>query len=453
MTQWRPWPRRLAGQMALLLTIALFVAQAINFGLLLDERRRTRFEQATQPAVTRIVDAIERGSAGLPPIVGRGRIRIVAASPIAPNAEHRADVEQGLRSALAEAGLKVGRIETAVRDIRPGDPRLRLMPAGRRARMVRSGGEIVIAVEQPGTGWLVLRAPWPRTDRAVIARLVAQTLILFGILLLIVLWAAARVSRPLATLAEAARRFRPGESATPLAETGPSDVRAVIAAFNALRLRVTAMLEEKDRMLGAIGHDLRTPLASLRVRIESVDDDTDRAKMADTIAEMERTLDDILSLARLGRPSEPPVETDLSALVDAVVEDFRDLGAIIGLAETPRLTIRLRPSSMRRALRNLLENAIKYGERAEVAIVAGTGTAGAAEVAILIADAGPGIPPDRLDDVFDAFTRIETSRSRATGGAGLGLALARAIVRDAGGDVTLANRPEGGLLATITLPR
>ena len=110
--------------------------------------------------------------------------------------------------------------------------------------------------------------------------------------------------------------------------------------------------------------------------------------------------------------------------------------------------MRLRPSLMRRAVRNLIENAIKYGESAEVRIVSGEQT-----VAIMVTDRGPGIPPEHLGDVFDAFTRLETSRNKETGGIGLGLALARAIVRDAGGDITLANRPEGGLIATITLPR
>jgi len=208
------------------------------------------------------------------------------------------------------------------------------------------------------------------------------------------------------------------------------------------------MLDEKDRMLGAIGHDLRTPLAALRVRIESVEDETDRAKMAETIAEMNHTLDDILSLARLGRPSEPLTEVDLAALVDAVVEDFRDLDSDVTFEETARLRMRLRPSLMRRAVRNLIENAIKYGKSAEVRIVAG-----AQEVAIVVADHGPGIPPDQLGNVFEAFTRLETSRNKETGGIGLGLALARAIVRNAGGDVILVNRPGGGLDATITLPR
>ncbi|MBA3838459.1 MAG: two-component sensor histidine kinase, partial [Zymomonas sp.] len=211
---------------------------------------------------------------------------------------------------------------------------------------------------------------------------------------------------------------------------------------------VSAMLEEKDRMLGAIGHDLRTPLAALRVRIESVEDDEDRARMAETIAEMNRTLDDILSLARLGRPSEPMAAVDMAALVDAVVDDFVAIGTPVSFSGEGRVTLSVRPSLMRRAVRNLIENAVKYGGSADVRLEV-TKEA----VAIIVADQGPGIPPDKLDAVFDAFTRLETSRNRDTGGAGLGLALARAIVREAGGEISLANRAGGGLDATITLPR
>jgi signal transduction histidine kinase len=263
-----------------------------------------------------------------------------------------------------------------------------------------------------------------------------------------VLWIVRRMSRPLQDLRRAAESFRPGDPGTPMAPHGPDDVVALIVAFNALRLRVTAMLDEKDRMLGAIGHDLRTPLAALRVRIESVEDDTDRAKMIDTVAEMNRTLDDILSLARLGRPSEPLTDVDLAALVDAVVEDFRDIGSDVTFVETERLRMHLRPSLIRRAVRNLIENAIKYGVSAEVRVEADTRC-----VAIIVADQGPGIPEDRMTDVFDAFTRLESSRNRETGGIGLGLALARAIVREAGGEIRLVNRAAGGLDAIIELPR
>jgi signal transduction histidine kinase len=279
-------------------------------------------------------------------------------------------------------------------------------------------------------------------------RLIWQTLILYVIVLLPVVFVTQRLAKPLRELAQNARRFRPGGEGPPVEERGPPDVRAVIAAYNALRLRVTAMLDEKDRMLGAIGHDLRTPLAALRVRIESVEDEQDRARMADTIAEMNRTLDDILSLARLGRPSEALTEVDLSALVDAVVEDFRDLDANVSFTEAPRLTMHLRPSLMRRAVRNLIENAIKYGGGAEVALESMGGS-----VAIIVADNGPGIPEEHMANVFEAFTRIETSRNRDTGGIGLGLALAGAIVREAGGDIKLTNRSAGGLEARIVLPR
>ena len=169
--------------------------------------------------------------------------------------------------------------------------------------------------------------------------------------------------------------------------------------------------------------------------------------MAETIAEMSRTLDDILSLARLGRPSEPATDVDLTALVDAVVDDFRDLGADVLFDEVERVRMHLRPTLFRRAIRNLIENAIKYAGAAEVTIIADT-----RQVQVCVADRGPGIPDDGLKRVFDPFTRLESSRSRETGGIGLGLALAQAIVHDAGGTITLSNRDGGGLLAVIALP-
>lgn len=425
--------------MALLIAAALFTAQAINFAIAFRDRAQYRLAQATRPAITRIVDALERErTAGRPLAPDRGRVRRVATNPIPAGLERRDEVAAELRNQLAELGIQAGRIDTGIRQTIGEDNR------GRR----RPGTVLVIAVEQPGNGWLTVNAPWIRADRRLVAVLVFQTIILYVIILLPVMWIVRRISKPLRSLAGAARDFRPGNGATPLEERGPSDVRAVIAAYNALSLRVNAMLDEKDRMLGAIGHDLRTPLAALRVRIESVEDDDDRNRMADTIDEMNRTLDDILSLARLGRPSEPPTDVDLSALIDAVVEDFRDLDHNVSFEEAERLKMHLRPSLMRRAVRNLIENAVKYGGGAEVRLVPGP-----RRVAIEVADRGPGIPEDKLAAVFAPFTRLETSRNRETGGIGLGLALARAIVQDAGGDIALANRDGGGLTATISLPR
>jgi signal transduction histidine kinase len=442
-------PSSLTGQIALLVALALFVAQAINFALILRERRMLRFEQVTAPAITRVVDAAERirdGRFREAPDGRRARLRIEPTNPIPPGLRSKPEVEEGIRVSLAEAGIPAGRIVTGVRRLLPTDPRFARMNALRAERMKRLGGELMVAVELPGTGWLVLTSAWPRSDVDIIWRLILQTLIIYGIVLVPVLWVGARVNRPLRSLANAARDFTPGAT-EPIAERGPGDVRAVIAAYNLMSGRVTAMLDEKDQMLGAIGHDLRTPLAALRVRIESVEDDEDRARMADTIDEMNRTLDDILSLARLGRPSEPPTETDLSALIDAVVDDFRDLGAAVAYENGHRLIRRIRPSLMRRALRNLIENAVKYAGGAEVTL-----SQDAVGVRIAVADRGPGIPAEQIAAVFDPFTRLDPSRNRTTGGVGLGLTLARAIVREAGGDITLANREGGGLCATITLP-
>ncbi len=446
-------PRSLPGQIALLVAAALFVAQAINFGLLLNERRGARFAQVIVPAVTRLIDATER--LNTPRLdddprakEGRGRVAIQPTSPIPGGLTRRPDIERDIRRGLTDGGIQTGEVIAVVRPITDTRPMLKRMSPMRAERMRRAGAELWVAVELPGKGWLSLSSGWPRSERALIWQLIAQTLILYIVVLLPVLWAGRRIARPLRKLAEATRRFRPGDGAEPVEERGPGDVRAVIAAYNALSTRVTAMLDEKDRMLGAIGHDLRTPLAALRVRIESVEDEDDRARMADTIDEMNRTLDDILSLARLGRPSEPPTDVDLSALIDAVVEDFRDLDHDVAFEEAPRLRMHLRPSLMRRAVRNLIENAIKYGGGAEVRLLPGERS-----VAIDVCDRGPGIPAGKLETVFDPFTRLEESRNRETGGVGLGLALARAIVRDAGGEITLANREGGGLVATITLPR
>lgn len=450
----RFWPRSLSSQIAVLIAIALFVAQAINFSVLFQVRRQIITQQVVGPALTRIIDVIEQPDAGAAlrrTPFGREPVRIVQANPIPAPRHPRPTIEAALRAALVEAGIKVGTISTDVRPFVPRsrtDRRPRAFERRYATRFAQFGAVMIIAVQQPGRGWLVLRTPWPRSEWPLIRQLIVQTLVLYVIVLLPVLWGSRRISRPLQSLASAALRFRPGESHAPLDEQGPQDVRAVITAFNALRLRVTAMLDEKDQMLGAIGHDLRTPLAALRVRVESVEDEGDRARMIETIEEMNQSLDDILSLARLGRPSEPVTESDLTALVEAVVEDFMAIGKPVSFQETARIVAMIRPSLMRRAVQNLIENAVKYGNTADVRIVADGSAA-----SIVIADQGPGIPIDKIETVFDPFTRLETSRNRDTGGSGLGLALARAIVREAGGDIMLENRRGGGLNAIIRLPR
>ncbi|MDB5725869.1 MAG: hypothetical protein JWQ16_2623, partial [Novosphingobium sp.] len=233
----------------------------------------------------------------------------------------------------------------------------------------------------------------------------------------------------------------------PIAEDGPQDLRDVVAAFNALRLRVTAMLDEKDRMLGAIGHDLRTPLASLRIRLESMDPPEEREAAVRKVEEMAGTLEDILALASSGRQRETIRLTDITALVETVVEEFQDLGAEVTWSPAARQVLPAQPGQLKRAVQNLVANAVKYGGGARVSVV---GTPGA--LLIEVADDGPGIAADELEQVMRPFYRIENSRNRETGGTGLGLAITKAIAESHGGTLMLETSPNG-LTARISLPR
>lgn len=450
----RLWPQSLVGQIIVLVAIALFVAQAINFGLLLRERQRLELTGQTAPAVYRVVDALDnrperRAERDGDRQRGRMRARFVTGAPQL-RGDPRPDVERRATMMFEDVGLRI----LSVRAVQSRE----IMPVRRweRIRMRANGtgphdhgvGLLTLAAEYEPGRWVVAQAR-SGADRP--ARfggwLVGQTLILYVIVLLPLLWIGSRLARPLRQLTRSAQQFARTGAADPVDERGPGDVRDLTLAFNAMRARIIAMFDEKDRMLGAIGHDLRTPLASLRVRAESVEDDGERARMSETIDEMNRMLEDILSLARAGRSTEAAQKVDLAALADAVVEDFIELGKPVAMADSARAVAFVRGQQMRRALRNLIENAIVYGDRAYVSVVREDGM-----IRIAVADDGPGIAPDRMAEMLEPFTRLEGSRNRETGGAGLGLALVRAIMAEHQGELRLANRPGGGLEASLVLP-
>jgi len=261
------------------------------------------------------------------------------------------------------------------------------------------------------------------------------------------LWFARRLSYGLARFAAAAEEFGRSAEAPPLPETGPVELGLATQAFNRMQERLRRFVHDRTQMLAAISHDLRTPLTRMRLRAEFVDDEEQRSKMLHDIAEMETMISATLAFARDDITREPRQEEDLDELLDTLCETMGETGQEVRYVAVGPVPVRCSPLALRRAFANLLENAVKYGQRARITLKQAPG-----QVIVEIDDDGPGIPTDMQEAVFQPFFRLESSRNRDTGGVGLGLSVARTIIRGHGGDITLANRPEGGLHATITLP-
>ena len=454
----RLYPRSLLGQMILLMAVALFVAQLVNFAFLLNRQQRLSLAQTEGPAISFFAEVAAQVAAaesvqerdlllGKSGKHGKKRFRLftldreslITQLPI----EGDERLEARLRAALVAAGVTPRQVRAA------HDPKMLVFRRldERRRRLEDGRWQVVLLSAQlPDGRWLNGRLGAPRPDPWLLGRLILATLTLYILVLGAVLWIAMRLTRPIRDLTRAAESFEGRREVEPLEARGPLDLQQAIHAFNAMSRRVVGLLDEKDRMLGAIGHDLRTPLASLRIRAESMEPEEEREALVRTIEEMAETLEDILVLARTGRAREPRRKMDVAALADAVAEEFHALGKDVSFEESARLVTEVQPNLLRRALRNMVDNAVSYGDRARIAVARQDGAA-----VIRVDDDGPGIPAEQLDRVTHSFPRLESSRSRETGGAGLGLAIARAVAEAHGGELRLENRPEGGLRASILL--
>jgi signal transduction histidine kinase len=467
MIRLRLWPRSLQGQLLLAVALALLFAQAIGAALVWREQAERRETALVHAAAIRLV-AEERGdrrpmraARGHPQEVLRAARRLqldrLPASPLRASDLRRTEAERQLREILADQGFALGEVVVTYRGLATDPEMHRRLASSMRliGRDAPAGAKVFFAAVElrPAGGWLAVRIPAPPPRNRAIASLLGQTALIYALLVGVIALVLGRLTRPLAALAGRVDQFaRTRDAADQLAPQGPEDVQRLILAHNAMENRIVALLDEKDVMLGAIGHDLKTPLAALRVRIESVQDETERARMAATIEDIARSLDDILSLARVGRPSDPLEPTELSALIAQVTEEFEDMGEPVSFAPSERITLSLRATWLRRALRNLIGNALRYGKVARVTL-----DREADRVVIRIADDGPGIAEADLARMLEPFTRGDPSRSSETGGAGLGLTLARAIAEQHGGTLLLANRRDQagavtGLTATLSLP-
>ncbi|HLO78306.1 MAG TPA: ATP-binding protein [Magnetospirillum sp.] len=252
--------------------------------------------------------------------------------------------------------------------------------------------------------------------------------------------------RSVRKLAAAADSFGKGQDVPHFKPEGASEVRQAAVAFNRMHDRLKRQIQQRTEMLAGVSHDLRTPLTRMKLQLAMMGDAEGRADLEEDVAEMERMVEGYLAFAR-GEGSERPVPTDLGNLLDDVVGRFRRQGREIDLHVEDKVTMTLRPHALSRALSNLIGNALRYG--GHVWVRAGRRPDA---VEILVDDDGPGIPPEKREQVFKAFHRLESSRNVATGGVGLGLTIARDIARGHGGDVLLEDSPLGGLRARVRLP-
>jgi signal transduction histidine kinase len=485
------WPRRLAGQLIALLLLALVLAQAISLWIFLDERRvavqsanRLQILSRTASIVRLLEDTPQTlheqilRTASTPSL----RFWLADASAVDPTVRENRDnrLQQVLAGHLAGVGIEevlvdwrdddgswgdwwrarepdrslirpVGNADAHARDGDvPGADRQ--WPRDRRWRHPRLPPNLVISAHLADGQWLNVGTllPQPNSDWAM-PGLVSMGVMAVA-LFVIVTFMVRRLTRPMAELAVAAERLGRGEAVPPVPERGPADVRETTRAFNRMHARLQRFVQDRTRMLAAISHDLRTPITSLRLRAEFIEDEEIRQKILETLDDMQRMAEATLAFAREEAAQEDTRPVDLAALIESVCADLADIGQDVTFAAAARSHYLGRPSSLKRALRNLIENAVAYGQRARVALEPGHH-----EWHIVIDDDGPGIPEADFERVFAPFVRLEESRNPETGGVGLGLAISRSIVRGHGGDITLENRcgEQGtlGLRVTIRLPR
>jgi signal transduction histidine kinase len=286
-------------------------------------------------------------------------------------------------------------------------------------------------------------SPGPPLPKQIFVELGALTLALALVLYLMT----RTITRPLSELARAADAIGKGAKVPALPEEGALEVRNATRAFNTMQDRLHRYLDSRTRVLAAMSHDLRTPLTRLRLRAETLVDDDDRERFTADLDEMTSMVNGALGLFKGLNDSEVAASLSVDDLLAALQKEFAELGGSVEISGRTRGPIEVKPGALKRCLSNLLHNAIKYGERATVVVSDG------AALKISVRDEGPGIPEELQQLVFEPFYRVESSRNRDSGGTGLGLCIAKDIAEAHGGTIELHNRPEGGLEATLTLPR
>jgi signal transduction histidine kinase len=457
-------PKSLFGQTLLILLAGLVISHAVGSWFYAADREQAVRAVGGFAAAQRIAN-LTRLVEEAPP-EWRGRIvaalsdqtlRVLLSSepPAIEPDNDEMPIAQAIKEFLiAELSLGPGR-QPRVSALPPDGPMFRgWHPMMGRGPMMHGFGpfggfhSLQVAVPLPDGQWLSFAAAVPGQGPSFSRQFLLSMGLMALVILAVSVWAVRRVTAPLATLSAAAERLGNDLNAPQIPETGTIEMRRASHAFNTMQARLRGLIENRTRLLAAISHDLRTPLTLLRLRAEHVDDAIEREKMLATIAEMDEMVGAALAFARDEAAAEERRPTDLAALVQSVADDMTDAGLSVRMEPAATIVLDCRPAALKRAIRNLMDNAVKYGKNASIAIKPTTRS-----VEVIIDDEGPGIPHEELSRVFEPFYRVEQSRSPETGGVGLGLAIALSIVQAHGGEIILGNRPSGGLRASVVLPR
>lgn len=460
-------PRSLFSRLVLVLMAGLLVAQGLSLALHAHERGRLLAQASGAQSAQRIADIVKV----LDPLTADERRRMVAilsAPPLTialgarPRAAAPDDGEYGARGVFFERMLArylgpAHPVSVSVAEALPwkaakmhayGGPGMHgaWMDAerGNSGHMLSFVAEVALS---DGTS-VVFDSRQPQETLTWPYRLIGSLAILLAAVIALSLIAVRWATRPLKTLADAADELGRDIHRPPLPETGPVEVERAARAFNAMQAKLAGLLRERTDMLAAMSHDLKTPITRLRLRAELLDDPDLKARFGADFEELETMVSRTLDFVRGLGSDETPQPVDMNALLQSVQADMQETGNDVALEGTALAPYVGRALALKRCITNLVDNAVRYGGSARIRVEDDAGA-----LRIRISDDGPGIPAADLERVFDPFVRLDRSRNRETGGTGLGLSIARSIVNAHGGTLTLANRREGGLEATLTLPR
>lgn len=306
----------------------------------------------------------------------------------------------------------------------------------------------VISMRLPDQTWVnVSLLSWTPHPKGFQGTLLSTSLVAAGALLITILLVRSQ-TRPLSTFAKAAARIAHEPGVSPVEETGPREVRELAIAFNDMQARIGRLIDDRTHALAAVSHDLKTPITRLRFRSEELEDAGLRASVTADLDEMERMIDQTLSYLKEERGDEEVKPVDLVAILETVTDDVADAGGEASLEGSPSAVVWGRRLALKRAFGNLIGNAVKYGKRAQTRVVDMPD-----RVHITIADEGPGISVADRQKALQPFVRLEPSRNSETGGFGLGLSIADAVIRGHGGRLDIQNGAQSGLVVTVTLPK